>query len=96
MSIYKMTTYVDDNNRTVMLKESLEGRCSYMGSVIVQTPKGLLPIEFPFPQDESEMWTIELCFEKFDDELKAYIEKVQRERATQIITPENSGNIIHP
>ena len=88
MSIYKVFSYTDDANRTVIerlpLKES--SPALYIGSVIIKTEKGVFPIEFEIKED-----TVEKCFEKFDDTLKAFVEEKRREAQTKIVTPAEAG-----
>lgn len=92
MSIYKMDTYSDDANRTVVVRTELgTENCTYLGSVIIRTPKGVFPVEFEIENNLEAPLTVEKCFEIFDERLKAFVEEKQREAQTKIITPEEAG-----
>ena len=92
MSIQKVENYTDDANRTLLVRTPIEGGTpTYIGTVIIRTPKGVYPIEFEFANDLEAPLTIEKCFEIFDERLKAFVEEKQREAQTRIITPEEAG-----
>jgi len=95
MSIYKVETYVDDFNRSVIVRTSINSdEVSYIGSVIIKTSNGTFPIEFEFTDKEL---TLEKCFEVFDETLRAFVEAKQQEARTKIVTPQDiagSDNVI--
>ena len=95
MSIQKVDTYTDEANRTLLVRTPIEGGTpTYIGTVIVRTPKGVYPIEFEIENNLEAPLTVRTCFEIFDERLKAFVEEKQREAQTKIITPEEAGNVI--
>lgn len=81
MGIYKTEMYSDDFNRNVIVKSDLAtGKNSLVGSVIIKTPEGNVPVEFPFP-DVEPSYSVESGFEVFDKVLGDYIAARQQEQA---------------
>jgi hypothetical protein len=62
----------------------------YDGTVGIKTPMGIQPIHFPFPDD----FTLEQCFEKFEEIADVEIQKIMQEAKKQqeeenlIVTPD--------
>ena len=93
--IQEVKKYTDEDGRTVSAyipRDTLADLCiksRYEGVVGIQTPAGIHPIHFNFPEE----YTLEECFEKFeataDEEIKKMKEKAEDEN--RIITP-NSPN----
>lgn len=89
--IYKINTYTDKEGKTLISTEAIDGSSTdFFGNVVIQTPNGNIPIEFPFTKATS----VEECFENYDDVLKQFIEDKKREaseqsKVDQIITPDN-------
>lgn len=93
MSVYKVENYVDDFNRNVSVRTSIdegEQKTIYIGSVLITTSKGNFPIEFKFPDVEGA--SLASCFETFDDTLKVFVEEKQKEARSKIVTPQDMGN----
>ena len=90
MSIYKVNSYTDDENRTVIERVSIDDTAPtlYIGSVMIKTNKGVFPVEFEIKNDTNNL---EKCFAEFDETLKTFIEEKQKEAQTKIITPEEAG-----
>jgi predicted RNase H-like HicB family nuclease len=66
----------------------------YFGTINAMTPRGVIPIPFEFPQG----WTIEECFEKFEERAQIIIKQI--EDASKIIPASgfqgNNGGLIIP
>jgi hypothetical protein len=94
MTIYKTEMYTDDANRNIVSKEDINSdEVSLIGSVLIKTKEqGHLPIEFPF---EDKSLTVQQAFEVFDETLQAFVTK-KKEEQSNIIVPQNSGDIIAP
>lgn len=82
--IYKITRYVDDDGKNInVFKDKNSEKVKIQGVVHLETPMGMIPIEFPF--DES-ITTPEAAFAIFEETAHKYIEKM-REEAPRIIRP---------
>jgi len=96
---YKIQNYIDDHGHQVrQLKEVLgdldtkNPDCKYLGMIQLGTPQGRFPIEFSFPEN----FTLEQCFEKFEEEGKKFVEEFEKKaREASLIVPA-SGNIPSP
>lgn len=89
--IREIKEYVDDEGKKVTAFEPLphsvpDGDVQYRGSVGIMTPRGILPIEFPFP----EGYTLDQCFKEFEKEAEAAVEQIQKEAQEKnlIVTPD--------
>jgi len=84
---YEVKNYVDDIGKNVIeLKPFEDGEESkFMGKVLIQTPMGNMPIDIEFP----EGYTLDKCFDEYDDFAKKRIEELKQEHEDQnrIIKP---------
>lgn len=96
--ITEIKSYTDDQGKSVksyvpvLAEDVLLTR--YEGTVGIQTPRGIMPMDFPFPED----YTLEKCFEDFEEvakrEVNSQMEEAKKAAAEQsrIITPEQARN----
>lgn len=85
--IFKVTRFVDDDGKNINVFEQTDPKVAnpmirIQGVVHLETPMGMIPIEFPFEdvKDPSE------AFRVFEETAKRYIDKM-KEEAPRIITP---------
>jgi len=64
-----VTEYTPVSNSDVYIKPR------YDGTVGIRTPMGVQPIQFPFPED----FTLEQCFEKFEEIADVEVQKIMKE-----------------
>ena len=95
---YIPTLTEEASERTEMSPELI----AYEGTVGIKTPMGVQPIHFPFPDD----YTLEQCFEKFEEvadiEIKKIMEEAEQKQKDEnlILTPGqgrgqgSGGNVI--
>ena len=100
--IKEVKKYTDDEGKSVTAYIPLEIEKSenketeliaYEGQVGVQTPMGVAPIRFPFPDN----YTLEQCFENFKDIADIEVEKVMKEaeeRAKEVEKQTKEDNLI--
>jgi len=57
----------------------------YEGTVGIQSPRGVIPIDFPFPKD----YDLEQCFEKFEETANIEVNKIieEEKEKSRIVTP---------
>jgi hypothetical protein len=83
--IKEVKKYTDDEGRSVTAYIPLETTgmkdfeiaelVAYEGQVGIQTPMGVAPIRFPFPEN----YTLEQCYENFEDIATVEVDKVMEE-----------------
>jgi hypothetical protein len=79
-----VTAYIPLSEETDVLMNT-----RYDGTVGIRTPMGVQPIQFPFPKD----FTLEQCFEKFEEVADVEIKKIMEEAEAKqkednlIVTP---------
>lgn len=86
--IFKVSRFVDDDGKNINVFEQVDAGneepiIKIQGVVHLETPMGMIPIEFPF--DESIKKPSE-AFSVFEETAKNYINKM-KEEAPRIITP---------
>jgi len=91
--ITEIKSYTNEQGKSVkvyiptLTEDSLLTR--YEGTVGIQTPRGIVPMSFPFPDD----FTLEKCFEDFEEVAQREVEsqmkeaKESAEDRNRIITP---------
>ena len=104
--ISEIKNFVDDEGRMVMAKIPFLGvydihiNTEYMGTIGVRTQHGQMPINFEFPNG----FTLEECFEKFDEYAQKEIQEMQEEAqarsriipATSMPKTDANGGLIIP
>ena len=82
--IKEVKKYTDDEGKSVTAYIPMEAYkmdatrdelIAYEGQVGIQTPMGIAPIRFPFPDD----YTLEKCFENFENIATVEVDKVMKE-----------------
>jgi len=78
--IKEVKKYTDDDGKSVTAYIPIsvaptEDMIAYEGQVGIQTPMGIAPIRFPFPED----YTLEKCFEKFEDIANIEVDRIMKE-----------------
>lgn len=98
-TIYEIKNYVDEEGRNVIAQCSIEGSSGedtvFMGSFMVNTNVGKMPLNMEFPKGNS----LKDCFEQFDELASKTVEQAQEEANNQsrIVTPgDNDNNIVMP
>jgi len=97
--ITEIKSYTDDQGKSVKsyvpVLRCFIAETRYEGTVGIQTPRGIMPMDFPFPED----YTLEKCFEDFEEvakrEVNSQMEEAKKAAAerNRIITP---GTAIPP
>lgn len=92
--IRQIKEYVDDEGKKVIAFEPIDQdldidvkpKTQYRGSVGIMTPQGVLPFEFPFPED----YDLERCYKDFEKNAQEAMDKMQKEAQEQnlIVTPD--------
>lgn len=93
-TIYKIETFANGEGKGVQSLSPIDGLAPkiFKGTAVLRTPHGPYPANFDFSESVT---TVEECFEKFEDELRAALKKEQEQQ--RIITPparENGGLIL--
>ena len=70
-----VSAYIPVLDKDKMYTEDEIPPTRYDGTVGIRTPMGVQPIQFPFPED----FTLEQCFEKFEEIADVEVQKIMKE-----------------
>jgi len=96
--IYKINKYRDDEGKVIeecyQLNNDQEvNKPQYIGVCQAGTPIGVLQIRVNFPEE----YSLEKCFEKFEEEAEKELEKMAKEfNEPPLFVPKTDGGIILP
>ena len=89
--IQEIKRYTDSQGRSVKgyypmkLDNGIPINPHYEGTVGIQSPRGVIPIDFPFPKE----YSLEQCFEKFEETANVEVNKIieEEKEKSRIVTP---------
>lgn len=94
--IKEVKKYTDDEGRSVTAYIPLSDivdKIDYEGQVGIQTPMGIAPIRFPFPEN----YTLEQCYENFEKIATEEVNRVVKEaekKAKEVEEQTKNENLI--
>ena len=100
MMIQEIKRYTDEKGKSVkeyvpIEKDQMVGaRSTFEGTVGIQSPMGVVPIDFPFPED----YTLEQCFENFENIANIEVQKIieEEKEKNRIVTPSGAPAAVNP
>jgi hypothetical protein len=91
--IRKIQEYVDDDGKKVIEFTPIEDNSDidikpknqYRGAIGIQTPHGILPFQFPFPEN----YDLKMCYDNFEKDAQEALDNMQKQAKEEnlIVTP---------